>query len=196
MPRSRRVGGADRINPQLLAKFASEIRVSTHALQASESGRRPSAILPGDVDASAAHPYRRSQRRRAIIAWGTFAVIVAFVVLGIVLGGNDKHSDPTPTVHLFTYEMSSTQYDHLRKGEGELAVLKELGSRGLHEDEVEQSGLLHLFPPPPAGASCNFWKLSDAPEHLVRLCFDENEGTLIQKAVRAPGEGAPDSTLA
>jgi hypothetical protein len=196
MPRTRRVGGADRIDPQLLAKFASEIRVSTHGLQASESGRRPSAILPGDVDSRATHPYRRSQRRRAIIAWGTFGVIVAFVVLGIVLGGNEKKSDPGQTVHLFTYEMSSLQYKALHKGEGELSVLKEVGSVGLHEDEVEQVDVLHLFPPPPTGASCNFWKLSDAPEHLVRLCFDESEAVLIQKAVRAPGEGAPESTLA
>ena len=47
MTRARRVGGADRINPQLLAKFASKIRVSTHGVEASESGRWPSAILPG-----------------------------------------------------------------------------------------------------------------------------------------------------
>jgi hypothetical protein len=196
MSRTRRVGGADRINPQLLAKFASEIRVSTHGLQASESGRRPSAILPGDVDASAAHPYKRSQRRRAIIAWGTLGVIVGLILLGIALGGSDKNNDQGRTIHLFTYEMSSSQYDQLHKGEGELAVLKEVGSTGLQEDEVEQVELLRLFPSPPGGATCNFWKLSDAPDHLVRLCFDESAGTLIQKAVRAPGEGAPESTLA
>jgi len=195
MTRARRVGGADRINPQLLAKFASKIRVSTHGVEASESGRLSSAILPGTVDATATELYRRRQRRRAIIAWGTLGVIGALIVLGIVFGGEDKRSDPGPTIHLFTYEMSSTQYKQLHKGQGELAVLKQLGSTGLHEDEVEEDDV-DLFPPPPAGASCNFWKLSDAPDHLVRLCFSESQGVLLQKAVRAPGEGGAETILA
>jgi hypothetical protein len=196
MSRPRRVGGADRINPQLLAKFASEILVSTHRLQASESGRRPSAILPGDVDASAAHPYKRRQRRRAVIAWGTFALILVLIGLGIAFGGDDKKSDPVPRVHLFTYEMSSLQYKHLHKGEGKLDVLKEIGSVGLGEDEVDEVTVLRLFPPPPTDTSCNFWKLSDAPDHLVRLCFGGGGGSLVEKSVRAPGEGGAESTLA
>lgn len=195
MARTRRVGGADRINPQLLAKFASKIRVSTHVVQASESGRRSSAILLGTVDATATELYRRRQRRRAIIAWGTLGVIGALVVLGIVFGGEEKRSDPPPTIHLFTFEMSSTQYKQLHKGQGELAVLKQLGSTGLTEDEVEEDDL-DLFPPPPTGATCNFWKLSDAPDHVVRLCFSESQGILLQKSVRAPGEGGAETTLA
>ena len=149
----------------------------------------------GQVDATARQPYQRRQRRRALIAWGTFGVIAALVVLGIVFGGDDHRSDPGPTIHLFTYEMSSDQYRQLHQGEGELAVLKKLGSTGLHEDEVEEDSI-HLFPPPPGGASCNFWKLSDAPDHVVRLCFSEGQGVLLQKAVRAPGEGAAETTLA
>ena len=195
MTRARRVGGADRINPQLLAKFASKIRVSTHGVEASESGRLSSAILPGTVDATATELYRRRQRRRAIIAWGTLGVIGALIVLGIVFGGEEKRSDPGLPIHLFTYEMSSTQYKHLHKGQGELAVLKQLGSTGLHEDEVEEDDV-NLFPPPPAGASCNFWKLSDAPDHLVRLCFSESQGVLLQKSVRAPDEGGAETILA
>jgi hypothetical protein len=142
--------------------------------------------------------YRRRQRRRAIIAWGTLGVIVALVVLGIVLGGDEKSSGSgsAPTIQLFTWEMSSTQYKQLHKGEGEMAIVKEIGSAGIHEDEVEEVDLLHLFPPPPAGSSCNFWKLSDAPDHLVRLCFSEEKGVLVQKAVRAPGEGGAETTLA
>jgi hypothetical protein len=195
MPRTRRVGGADRVDPQLLAKFASKIHVSTHGMEASESGRWSSAILPGTVDATATKLYRRRQRRRAIIAWGTLAIIGALVVLGIVFGGEDKSPDPGPTIHLFTFEMSSTQYKQLHKGQGELAVVRQLGSTGLHEDEVEE-GDIHLFPPPPLGSTCNFWKLSDAPDHVVRLCFSESQGVLLQKAVRAPGEGAAVTTLA
>jgi hypothetical protein len=197
MTRTRRIGGADRINPQLLAKFASEIRVSTHGVEASESGRRPSAILPGDVDTTASTKlYRRGQRRRAIIAWGTLGVVAGLIVLGIAFGGGDKRSGPVPTIHLFTWEMSSTQYQQLHTGEAEPAILKQLGSTGIREDEVEEVDLLRLFPPPPQGATCNFWKLSDAPDHLVRLCFSESEGVLIQKAVRAPGEGGAETTLA
>jgi hypothetical protein len=149
-----------------------------------------------EVDATADEKlYRRGQRRRAVIAWGTFGVIAALVLLGIAFGGDGDNSDPGPTIHLFTYEMSSDQYKHLHKGEGELAVLKKLGSTGLHEDEVEE-GDVRLFPPPPSGANCNFWKLSDAPDHLVRLCFSESQGVLLQKTVRAPGEGAAETTLA
>jgi len=147
------------------------------------------------VDATA-QLYRRRQRRRAIIAWGTFGVVAALIVLGVVFGGDDKGAGPRPQIHLFTWEMSSAQYEQLHKGEDELAVLKQLGSTGIHEDEVEEADLLHLFPPPPRGASCNFWKLSDAPDHLVRLCFSEGEGVLLQKEVRAPGEGGAETTLA
>jgi hypothetical protein len=147
------------------------------------------------VDAATTQPYRRRQRRRAIIAWGTFGVVAALIVVGIIFGGDGKSSDPGPTLHLFTYEMSSDQYRQLHQGEGELAVLKKLGSTGLHEDEVEEVDV-RLFPPPPSGATCNFWKLSDAPDHLVRLCFSESEGVLLQKAVRAPGEGTAETTLA
>ena len=140
--------------------------------------------------------YRRRQRRRALIAWGTLGLLVALIVLGIVFGGDDKSSGPEPTVHLFTWEMTSTQYQQLHRGEAELAVLKQLGSIGLHEDEVEEADLLQLFPPPPPEATCDFWKLSDAPDHLVRLCFGENEGVLLQKSVRAPGESGAETTLA
>jgi hypothetical protein len=149
------------------------------------------------VDATATTElYRRRQRRRAVIAWGTLGAIVVLIVLGIVLGGGEDGTDTAPTIHLFTYEMTSTQYEAIHKGEGELDVVKAVGSAGLHEDEVEEAELLHLFPPPPTGASCNFWKLSDAPDHLVRLCFSEAEGLLLEKSVRAPGEGGAETTLA
>jgi hypothetical protein len=148
------------------------------------------------VDASAAHPYKRRQRRRAAIAWGTFAVIVLLVVAQIAFGGDGKKSDPGPTIHLFTYEMSSLQYKQLHKGEGKLDVLKEVGSVGLSEGEVDEDTVLRLFPPPATGTSCNFWKLSDAPDHLVRLCFGGGGGSLVEKSVRAPGEGGAESTLA
>jgi hypothetical protein len=139
--------------------------------------------------------YRRRQQRRAVIAWATLGIIAALVVLGIVFGG-DENSGSGARLRIFSWEMSSAQYKQLHKGEGELAVMKELGSTGIHEDEVEEVDVLHLFPPPPTGSTCNFWKLSDAPDHLVRLCFSESEGVLVEKAVRAPGEGGAQTTLA
>jgi hypothetical protein len=139
--------------------------------------------------------YRRRQRRRAVIAWATLGVVAALIGLGIAFGGEEDPGS-LPQIHLFTWEMSSVQYKQIHKGEDELTVLKQLGSTGIHEDEVEEVGLLHLFPPPPSGSTCNFWKLSDAPDHLVRLCFSEGEGVLLQKAVRAPGEGGAETTLA
>jgi hypothetical protein len=135
--------------------------------------------------------YRRRQQRRAVIAWATLGVIAALVVLGVVFGGGSGTQR-----HVYSWEMSSSQYKELHKGEGELAVMRELGSTGIREDEVEEVDLLHLFPPPPSGSTCNFWKLSDAPDHLVRLCFSESEGVLVEKAVRAPGEGGAQTTLA
>jgi hypothetical protein len=148
------------------------------------------------VDATARHPYRRRQRRRAIIAWGTFGILAALIALGIIFGSDDRRTSPAgPTIHLFTYEMSSDQYKQLHSGEAQLTIFKQLGSTGLPEDELEEVDL-HLFPPPPQAASCNFWKLSDAPGHLVRLCFSESEGVLVQKTVRAPGEGGAETTLA
>ena len=140
--------------------------------------------------------YRRGQRRRAVIAWGTLGIVAALVVLGIVFGGDGEKAGPGTTIRLFTWEMSSDQYERLHRGEAGPAVFKQLGSTGLHEDEVEQSDLLHLFPPPPRGSTCNFWKLSDAPDHLVRLCFSDSEGVLVEKSVRAPGEGGAQTTLA
>jgi hypothetical protein len=140
--------------------------------------------------------YRRRQRRRAFIAWSTFVIAAALVVVGIAFGGDDENSAPQPLGQLFSWEMSSAQYEQLHKGEGEPAVIKQLGTTGIHEDEVQDSDVLRMFPPPPGGSSCSFWKLSDAPDHLVRLCFSESDGALLQKAVRAPGESGAETTLA
>jgi hypothetical protein len=189
--RARRVGGADRINPQLLAKFASKIRVSTHGLEATEAGPRPSAILPR------MELYRRRQRRRAIIAWSVAGLLVVAIGLTIAFGREEVRSSPLPHVSLFSQEMSSSQYDQIHKGQGEQAVIDQLGSVGLQEAEAEESGLSQLFPAPPQASICSFWKLSDAPDHLVRLCFSDPQGVLLEKSVRAPGESAAaETTLA
>jgi hypothetical protein len=173
-----------------LAKFASKIRVSTHGLEATEAGRRPSAILPG------VELYRRRQRRRAIIAWSVASLLVIAIGSAIAFGGEEEGSSP-PNVNLFSAEMSSSQYDQIHKGQGEQGVINRLGNVGVQEAEAKATGVSELFPAPPQSSICSFWKLSDAPGHLVRLCFSDPQGLLVQKSVRAPGEGdGAETTLA
>jgi hypothetical protein len=188
--RACRVRGADRINPQLLAKFASKIRVSTHALEATEAGRRPSAILPG------VELYRRRQRRRAIIAWSVASLLVIAIGAAIAFGGEEGGSTSPPEVQLFAAEMTASQYDQIHKGQEEQQVIDALGNVGVQEAEAKATGVSELFPAPPQSSICSFWKLSDAPGHLVRLCFSDPEAILVEKSVRAPGEGGAETTLA
>jgi hypothetical protein len=175
-----------------LTKFASKIRVSTHGLEATEADPRPSAILPG-VDREL---YRRRQRRRAIVGWSTFALLVALVALAVIFGGESERSTMGPSVDLFAAEMTSEQYEAIHKGQAEAAVLTRLGNVGLQEDQVEESELLGLFPARPDHSICSYWTLSDAPGHLVRLCFSNPQSVLLQKAVAAAGEDAAPTTLA
>jgi len=203
MTRSRRVGGADRVDPQLLAKFASKIRVSTHVVEASGDGRRASAILPG-VDATTMpdpgrERYRRGQRRRALIAWSVLGLIVVGVGLAIALGGGggkDGGSDGVALTGLLPAEMSASAYSAIHKGQSEVEVLGLIGVPGQGEGEIEESELLPLFPAEPSGTSCRFWRISEAPNHLVRLCFGGTPASLEQKSVAAKGEDAAPQTLA
>ena len=141
--------------------------------------------------------YRRRQRRRAIIGWGVLGVVVVLVGLAIVLGGGESSSGSGDSgeVDVFSYEMSSSQYDQIHKGQEESLVLTRLGNVGLQEDEATEA-LTQMFPAQPSGSTCSYWRLSDAPEHLVRLCFSDPQGVLVQKTVRAPGEGGAETTLA
>jgi hypothetical protein len=145
--------------------------------------------------------YRRGQRRRGIIAWSAFALVAIFVALiavGAAVGENHSDStvDATSIAGLFPAEMSSSQYEHIHKGESESEVLQEVAVPGEVETEVSDSELLQLFPPAPSGTSCRFWALSDAPGHLVRLCFEESGGSLEQKSVAAQGEDEAPHYLA
>ena len=178
MSRARRVGGADRINPQLLAKFASKIRVSTHGLEATEAGRWSSAILPG------MELYRRRQRRRAVIAWSVAGLLVVLVGLAVAFGDEEDGSSSLPTVSLFSSEMSSSQYVQIHKGQGERLVIERLGSVGVQEAEADETGLSEIFPAPPHDSTCSFWQLSDAPGHTVRLCFSDPDGLRVEINVK------------
>ena len=78
----------------------------------------------------------------------------------------------------------------------ERKVLLNLQSVGLQEDQVEGSGLSGLFPVSPPHSTCSYWTLSDAPGHLVRLCFSDPEGVLLDKSVAVSGGASAPKTLA
>lgn len=141
--------------------------------------------------------YRRRQRRRAIIAWSVAGLVVAAVALTAIFGGTEGgEPGPTPPIHLFSSEMTSEQYEGIHRGESESEVLIRLRSVGLQEDQVESSELPGLFPVRPRHSTCSYWTLSDAPGHLVRLCFSDPQGVLLQKSVVASGGEAAPRTLA
>jgi hypothetical protein len=142
--------------------------------------------------------YRRRQRRRAIIAWSVAGLVIAAVGLGIAFGGSESHQTTTDgrSFQLFSSAMTFEQFEAIHKGESESQVLLQLQSVGLQEDQVESSELPSLFPARPSGSTCSYWTLSDAPGHLVRLCFSDPEGVLLQKAVAVSGGAQAPKTLA
>jgi hypothetical protein len=124
-----------------------------------------------------------------MIAWSTFGLIVALVAL-VAIFGHEESRQPAA----LSSSMTSRQYVAIHRGEREALVLKEVGGPGLGESEVEGDSLLGLFPDRPADSVCSYWGLSDAPGHLVRLCFGEAE-SLVQKSVAAMGDAEAPTTL-
>ena len=140
--------------------------------------------------------YRRGQRRRARIAWSVVVLLVVGIGLAIAFGGNDRESsDPTSVAGLLPAEMTASAYTEIHKGQTEVEVLWLIGAPGQQESEVETE-LLQLLPSSPAGTSCEFWRISEAPNHLVRLCFGGSPASLEQKTVAAKGEDAAPQSLA
>ena len=141
--------------------------------------------------------YRRGQRRRALIAWSVLGLVVVGVGLAIAFGGGGERSGPegTSPTGRFPAEMSAGAYTAIHKGQSELEVLGLIGVPGQRETEVEEPEL-QQFPSTPAGASCRFWRISEAPNHLVRLCFGGSPASLEQKSVAAKGENQAAQTLA
>jgi hypothetical protein len=142
--------------------------------------------------------YRRRQRRRAIIAWSVAGLVIAAIAVGAIFGATEEKSTtvPGPPIHLFSSEMTSQQYQGIHKGESESKVLIRLHSVGLQEDQIGGSTVPGLFPARPPGSTCSYWTLSDAPGHLVRLCFSDPQGVLLQKSVVVAGAEAAPKTLA
>jgi hypothetical protein len=141
--------------------------------------------------------YRRRQRRRAIIAWSVATLVVVGVGLAVIFGDEEGEVMGTSEaqIQLFSSEMTSKQFEAIHKGEPESKVLLRLRSVGLQEDEVEGSELPGLFPGRPEHSTCSYWTLSDAPGHLVRLCFSDPQGVLLQKSVVVNGGEEAPKTL-
>jgi hypothetical protein len=139
--------------------------------------------------------YRRGQRRRARIAWAVLGLLVVGIGLAIAFGGSDESSDGNSAPGLLPAEMSASAYTSIHKGQTEVEVLGLIGVPGQQESEVETE-LLQLLPSSPEGTSCEFWRISEAPNHLVRLCFGGTPASLEQKSVAAKGEAQAPQTLA
>jgi hypothetical protein len=142
--------------------------------------------------------YRRRQRRRATIAWSVAGLAIAAFAAAVIFGGTEDSTTVTggQPFQLFSSEMTSEQYEAIHQGESESKVLLRLQSVGLQEDQVESSELLGLFPARPPHSTCSYWTLSDAPGHLVRLCFSDPQGVLLQKTVIASGDEQAPKILA
>jgi hypothetical protein len=126
--------------------------------------------------------YRRRQRRRALIGWiGGFFVLAAFVVL-IAVGGGGEHHRRLIKVP-YGDVMTSHDFDEVHLGEEDVIVLERLAETGRPEELTKQYVLV-LFPPVPEGAYCVYWEFSDEQQIFARLCFDKEDGEMIEKRKR------------
>jgi hypothetical protein len=123
--------------------------------------------------------YKRQQRRRAMIAWGFGGLFLIFVALSIIFPAN-HHSEESEPTGTFSYTMSSDEYESVEPGIDKEEFFERVESAGLPEDHVAL-GYTRLFPPPEDGISCNFWEISDSLEEVARICFDDDDGHLVQK---------------
>ncbi len=129
--------------------------------------------------------YRRTQRRRALIGWGSALVVVALIVLGVVLGSGDGSGDAQAEherIARIPYgeTMTAAQFEAIEAGEAEADVLEGLHATGRPEVRTLPY-VLGLFPPPSEGEFCTYWEFSDKPEIFARLCFDHANGELTSK---------------
>ena len=132
--------------------------------------------------------YRRQQRRRAIIAWGSVAVVIALFAIGAAFGESDSggsdggggaQEHPNP----FGFSMTAAQYDSLQRGLDETSFLGQLQQTGIPEVHTEDR-YVELFPPHDEGLDCSYWEISDEEGQVARICFSSPGGELVQKLER------------
>jgi hypothetical protein len=130
---------------------------------------------------------RRRQRRRAIIAWFSAAIVVALFAFGAIFGGDDE-GDRDDSPGPFGYAMTADQYAALRKGLDESDFVNRLEQTGLPEN-LTSSRFVLLFPPHSDDVICSFWEISDRPEYVARICFSDSGARLVQKLQRNASGG-------
>ena len=125
----------------------------------------------------------RRQHRRALVGWGFGVLIVVGTIAAGVFGGSGEGGGgtPAPTATEFTaYDMTQHQYDSLDHGLEEGVFVDRLQKVGLPEN-LAPSHYVKLFSPHAEDVNCSFWKISDVPEHVARICFSSPGGKLVQK---------------
>ena len=136
----------------------------------------------------AVDPYRRQQRRRAVIAWVTAAIFIALFVAAVIAGGNEEsgsHEHPNP----FGYSMTAKQYAGLRPGLEQQLFVNRLEQTGLPEN-LTKDRYVHLFPPHGEDVVCSYWEIADHRGVLARICFSSSAGRLVQKLQRRAAAAA------
>jgi hypothetical protein len=132
------------------------------------------AVAPADPER-----YRRRQRRRAVIGWLGGLAVIALFVLGAVAGGDD-HGHPGLVSVPYGDSMTSAQYDAIEEGEDQSDVLARLNETGRPES-LTADYVLVLFPPAGEEVECSYWEFADEPQIFARLCFDRDDGDLVDK---------------
>jgi hypothetical protein len=123
--------------------------------------------------------HRRRQRRRALIGWiGGFLGLAAFVAL-VIVGASDEHHRHIVKVP-YGDVMTSHDFEEVHLGEEDVVVLERLAETGRPEELTKQYVLV-LFPPVPQGAYCVYWEFSDEQQIFARLCFDKENGEMVEK---------------
>lgn len=134
--------------------------------------------------------HRRQQRRRAIIAWGSVALVTVLVGLGAIFGDDER--DESPATISFGYAMTAAQYDDLRNGLDEGEFLDRLQQTGKPEN-LTPDPLVELFPPHEEDLVCSYWEISDREALVARVCF--GDGELVQKVERNLHEESTSVTV-
>jgi hypothetical protein len=129
--------------------------------------------------------FRRQQRRRAIVAWATAAIVVALFAAGAIFGADEEGGHGHPG--RFGYSMTASQYAGLRLGLDQGDFVERLEQTGLPEN-LTSSRYVELFPPHSEDFECSYWEITDRPGRVARICFSSSEGRLVQKLQRGAGD--------
>jgi hypothetical protein len=126
--------------------------------------------------------YRRRQRRRALIGWfgGSLAIVAFLVLVGLA---SDEHHERRMIKVPYGDVMTAHDFDEVHLGEEDVVVLERLAGTGRPE-ELTKEYVLVLFPPVPEDAYCVYWEFSDEQQIFARLCFDKDDGEMIEKRKR------------